>query len=105
MYLASCYPPAVDVERTIHFIVESQARAEIRMEKFETRMEKAENRSNAMEKRLDRRIDAISKLLQQGMRMLVRTEARLEELARAQKDTDRSLKALINSLRNGRNGH
>jgi Skp family chaperone for outer membrane proteins len=87
----------VDVERTIQALSERQAKAEARVD--------------AMERRFDRRIDAITKLLQQGMRMLVKTDTRLaelattqKELAEAQKATDRSLKALINNLRNGRNG-
>jgi len=94
----------VDIERTIQFILETQ--------------EKAELRAEAMEKRFDRRFDAITKLLQQGMRMLVktdtkiaevaeaqkRTDIKLAELAEAQKATDRSLKAFIDSLRHGRNG-
>ena len=91
------YPSAVDIERTIQFILESQAKAEIRMDRFDAR-------SGAMEKRLDRRMDAITKLLQQGMRMLVQTDTRLNELAKAPKETDRTLKALIIALRHGRNG-
>ena len=105
------YPYAVDIERTMQFILDSQARAEARMEKSEARMEKSDGRVAAMEKRLDRRMDAITKLLQQGMRMLAKTDTRLAELAQAQaelaqaqKQTDRSLKALINGLRQGRNG-
>jgi len=118
----------MDMERTIQFILESQARAEVRMEKAEIRMEKAEGRMNTM----DRRMDGIAKLLQQGMRMLVktdtklaaiaeaqkrtdvklaelaeaqkRTEAKFGELAVAQRATERSLKAFIDSLRHGRNG-
>ena len=104
----------MDVERTIEFILQSQAKAEIRMDKT------------------DKRIDGITKILQQGMRMLVKTDTRLAELAQAQKRTDaqfaelaqaqkrtdarfaelaqaqkateRSLKAFIDSLRHGRNG-
>jgi len=81
-------------------------------------MEKADLRIDAMERRFDRRINTITKLLQQGIRMLVktdtklaelaegqkRTDRKLEELADAQKATDRSLKAFIDSLRDGRNG-
>src|SRR5439155_499605 len=69
-------------------------------------------------KRLEKRLDSISKLLQQGMRMLAktdttlaelavaqkRTDVKLAELATAQKETERSLKAFIKSLRHGRNG-
>ena len=108
------YPCAMDVERTIEFILNTQAKAERRMDKT------------------DMRLDGISKLLQQGMRMLVKTDATLAELAQAQKRTDatlaglaqaqkhtdtkvaelaqahkateRSLKAFIDSLRHGRNG-
>jgi hypothetical protein len=35
----------------------------------------------------------------------MRTEAKMEELAVAQKDTQKTLKAFIGSLRKGRNGH
>jgi hypothetical protein len=56
-------------------------------------------------------MDGITKLLQHGMRMLVKIETKVAELAEAQKElakgqreTDRSLKALIKSLHNGRNG-
>jgi hypothetical protein len=90
----------VDVERTIDFILKSQANAERRMDKIDTRL------------------DGISKLLQQGMRMLVktdttlsqlaqaqkRTELKLAELAEAHKETEQTLKTFIKSMRNGRNG-
>ena len=54
----------------MRFILESQAKAEIRMQnferrmeesdrRFESRMQKVEDPANAMEKRLDKRMDAI----------------------------------------------
>ena len=119
------YSCAVDIERTIQFILESQAKAEIRMDRWEARMERSDARIErsdarvaALEKRLDRRMDAITKLLQQGMRILVknqseiaelrkaqrRTDTKLAELAEAQKETQRTLRAFIARLRNGRNG-
>jgi len=69
--------------------------------------------------KFDKRLDGIAKLVQQGMRMLVKTNTQLaglaqshkeladahKELANAQKATERSLKAFIDSLRTGRNGH
>jgi phage-related tail protein len=120
----------VDVEETIKFILESQAKAEIRQAK-------AENRMSAMEKRLDKRMDGVAKSLKPGMRILVkhqaetrsninalvkaqmRSEARAERLdgrmeelaashkglAASQKDTQRTPKAFIESLKKGRNGH
>jgi len=108
----------MDIEATMQFILESQARSEARLDKALARADKHEARANradarmdraearmdkheayvkAVEKRLDKRMDAITKLVQQGMRMMV-------ELRESQKDTDRELKALIKSLRNGRNG-
>ena len=96
--MTTCYSRPVDVERTIESILKIQVRHEARLD--------------AMEKRLDRRIDGITKLVHQGMRMLVRIETNVEhlskaqkELAAAQKATDRTLRAFINSLHNGRNGH
>ena len=97
----------MDVERTIEFILQAQARTEINMQKAEARMEK-----------MDKRIDGIAKLIRQGMQMLVktdatmaelvraqkRTEVKLQELAQAQKETEKSLKAFMDSLRTGRNG-
>ena len=63
------------------------------MEKAELRMEK-----------VDKRLDSISKLIKQGMRMLAKTDATLAELAQAQKATKRSLKAFLDSTRHRRNG-
>jgi len=116
----------VDVEKTIEFILQEQAKSELRHAKAEASIEAAEKRwkarADATEKRLDKRMDAISKLLHQGMRMLVtyqdetkekinalidsqmRLDAKMEELAAAQKDTQRTLKAFIASLQKGRNG-
>jgi chromosome segregation ATPase len=56
----------VDVERTIEFILDSQAKTEVRL-------------------------TGITKLLQQGMRMLVKTDTTLAQLAEAQKRTDARL--------------
>jgi hypothetical protein len=99
--LAACYAPAVDVERTIQSILKTQIRTEAS-------------------------IGALRKLVHQGMRMLVKTDTKLaelatsqkkladvqrelaasqRELATAQKATDRTLRAFIESLRIGRNGH
>ena len=53
----------MDVERKIEFILDSQVKTEIRL-------------------------TGITKLLQQGMRMLVRTDSALAQLAAGQKRTD-----------------
>ena len=54
----------------------------------------------------DREIAAIRKLLQAGMKMLVRNEDSIRKLTASQKETDRQLKKLIRSLEGGEgNGH
>jgi hypothetical protein len=53
----------------------------------------------------DRQIAAIRDLLQEGMRLMVETRKELRALAAAQKKTDASLKALIDTMRGGANGH
>lgn len=93
----------MNVERTIEFILDSQAKHAARMDV------------------IDKRMDGITKLIQQGMKLLVtskketdrkinalveaqlRTDEKLKELAVAQQVTEKKLQALIN--RQSRNGH
>lgn len=100
----------MNVERTIEFILDAQAKAEVRMAIHERRMAA-----------LDRRMDGVTKLLQQGMRLLasskketdqkinalidsqLRTDVVLKQLAEAQKVTEKKLQAFLN--RQSRNGH
>jgi len=102
----------VDVERTLELILDAQARHPAHLEA------------------IDQRMDGITKLIQQGMRLLLdnktetdrkinalidaqlRTDAKVDqladaqkELAEAQKATQQTLKAFIDSLRQGGNGH
>lgn len=65
---------------------------------------KHDSRREAAENRLDRRMDSITKLIQQGMKILIRIEKRVDEVAAAQRNTDRTLKSFIASMRNGRHG-
>ena len=53
----------------------------------------------------DREIAAIRKLIHTGMKMLVKLEEEVHELAASQRETDRQLQAFIRSLRRGGNGH
>ena len=60
----------------------------------------------------DRQIAAIRNLIHEGMRLVVegrretvQLKKDLRELAAAHKETERSLKALINTMRGGANGH
>jgi hypothetical protein len=53
----------------------------------------------------DREIAAIRKLVLTGMKMLVKSEEEIRELAAQQRATARELEAFIRSLRQGSNGH
>ena len=64
-----------------------------------------------MEERFNRRLNGITKIIQTGMKMLVRLEKAQTELAEAQRElaasqkvTDRKLQAFLDSLRKGKNG-
>ena len=63
-----------------------------------------------MERKAEREMATIRKLLHQGMKSLAEVADKQKELADAQKETDRVLKAFIKNLNNGRrdngkNGH
>ena len=53
----------------------------------------------------DRQIASIRELVQEGMRLVVQSRKDIRSLAAAQKRTDASLHALIDSMRIGGNGH
>ena len=105
----------MDVERTIEFILQQQAKAEF---KAEARAERYEAKAALAEAKAERQMAAIRKLIQTGMRMIVKnedlmkaTQAKLrelagahKELAAAQKVTETKLQGLIDALRRGRNG-
>ena len=94
----------MDVERTIEFILQQQARAEVRQAQAEAKQAQAEARA-------ERQMAAIRKLIQTGMRMIVKneelikaTQVELRELSAAQRVTETKLQGLIDSLRRSRNG-
>ncbi|HMD69827.1 MAG TPA: hypothetical protein VKF41_00705 [Bryobacteraceae bacterium] len=53
----------------------------------------------------DREVNAIRSLLKKGMHLMLETRKDFRTLAAMQKQTDASLKALLDSLRHGGNGH
>jgi hypothetical protein len=105
----------MDVEKTIEFILQQQARFEA---KAEARAERYEAKQAQAEAKAERQMAAIRKLIQTGMRMIVKneelvkaTQAELrelaaghKELAAAQKVTETKLQGLIDAMRRGRNG-
>jgi hypothetical protein len=90
----------MNVEKTMEFILQQQAKAEAERAKGELQMK------------------AIRKLIQTGMRMIVKNEQQIKELtasqvkneqlikelAASQKVTEAKLQGLIDALRRGRNG-
>jgi hypothetical protein len=76
-------------------------RIDARTANWEARMDRAETPIEAMDKRLAKRLDALAKLVAQGMKMLVWHEARMDELATAQKETRRTLKTFLAGFGNG----
>jgi hypothetical protein len=53
----------------------------------------------------DKQIASIRDLVQEGMRLVVQSRKDIRSLAAAQKRTDASLRAFIDSMRGGGNGH
>jgi hypothetical protein len=53
----------------------------------------------------DRQIASIRELVQEGMRLVVQSRKDIRSLAVAQKRTEQSLRALIETMRGGGNGH
>jgi hypothetical protein len=72
----------MDVERTIEFILHAQAKSEARMDKF------------------DKRLEATRKLVETGMRMLVKIEKTQGELTVKLTDLTVQVSALTESQRN-----
>ncbi|HEY6389765.1 MAG TPA: hypothetical protein VIX89_00730 [Bryobacteraceae bacterium] len=99
----------MDVERTMEFILQMQAKSEARMAKVDERMAKAEERMDKADKRMDKfdkRLAATLKLVQTGMKILFKIDQKLLALTEAQRKTDRKLDRLIDSWTKRRtNGH
>ena len=77
----------MDVERTIEFILQMQAKAEARMAKVDDRMDK-----------FDKRLEATRKLVETGMKMLVRI-AKNQIESKTDFMENRSLKSLCENYR------
>ena len=103
----------MDIERTMEFIMDMQAKAEVRMAKADERAARADERMD----KFDRRLDAIRKLIETGMRILAKSQKdhaefkkefeeykieskrdfdrRMKEINEAQRKTDLKLDRLI----------
>jgi septal ring factor EnvC (AmiA/AmiB activator) len=113
----------MDVERTMEFILEMQAKAEERMAKHDAEMAKADARMAKADARMakadarmaknDRQIEALGKIVKVGMRKLGNHEKEIKDVWRSIKalseehrKTERSLDRFIASMSSRRsNGH
>ena len=103
----------MNIEKTIEFILEQQAQAQVQAEE---RYEKAEARMDRADRRMDRLEASVRQLVRYGVSLrvdvrrhdkaMLRIDAALERLALAQVETDVKLNALIDivdkTIRNGK---
>jgi hypothetical protein len=76
-------------------------RADARWKKTEERWNKSDERWEKAEQRMekfDRRLDATRKVVEAGMKIMMRMNSRIEEMAKTQK-------LMLKMLQGGRNGH
>jgi hypothetical protein len=109
------YARSVDVEKTIEFILEHQARAEVSHARTEAALARMAERQDNTEALLRR---AIRAGVEEARRQRVRsrrldekiaagqrqTDEEITRLAAAQRQTEASLKAFIDSMNRGGNG-
>jgi hypothetical protein len=73
----------MDIEKTMEFILQSQARTEANLERFEAnhaRFERDHARAMQRMDRTDKQIEGIKKLIMTGMKLIVRLEKRDDEI-------------------------
>ena len=112
----------MDVQRTIEFILDHQAKAEVQMAAMREQMQQMREQQARTDAQLaavarqqikaEGQMAAIRKLIQAGMKMIVKQGERINEVAEAQKDlaksqkvTETKLQSLIDTLLRGGNGH
>jgi hypothetical protein len=105
-----------EIKAILKAVAKSQAAADARMDRADARMDRAEIRMDRLDARMDRsderfdkRMRGFEKLVRIGMAELRRfekeTDRKIDALADAQQRTEASLKAFLDSLRKGGNGH
>ena len=103
----------MDVERTIEFILQMQAAAEVRMAKADERAAKADERMAKADGRMDRFDKRLEAMRNFGMKVIARHDAEMREIREAikataeqQRKTERTLDRFIVSMSSRRsNGH
>ena len=112
------YSVSMDVERTIEFLLEShakhdaqigailagQAKHDAQISAILAAQAKHEAQVAAMDKRLTKRLDGVTTLIKQGMKMLVKLAEAQKELTVEQREFRRQFRTFIAAAKNGRNG-
>jgi hypothetical protein len=93
-------------------VAASQAAAEERANRADARMDRADARSQQLEARFEKRMRGFEKLAKIGMKEIVElrrqqreTDHKLNALIDSQQRTEATLRAFMESLRRGGNGH
>jgi hypothetical protein len=98
-----------EIKAILKGVAKSQAAADARMDRAEARLDRAEARMDRSDERFEKRMRGFEKLVRIGMAELRRfekeTDRKIDALVDAQQRTEASLKALLDSLRKGGNGH
>jgi uncharacterized membrane protein YccC len=95
----------MDVERTIEYILDMQAKAEVRAAKADERMDKAEVRASKADERMDKfdkRLEATRKLVEAGVKILLKSQQDHAEFEKqfaaykieSKRDSDRQMKEI-----------
>jgi chromosome segregation ATPase len=101
-----------EIRAILRAVAERQAASEKRMDRADARMDRAEARMDRAEERMDRfdarvrESDARFEKRMKGFENLARIGMKeIEKLGRSQQRTEATLRAFMDSLRRGGNGH
>jgi len=98
-----------EIKAILKAVAKSQAAADARMDRLDARMDRADARMDRSDERFDKRMRGFEKLVRIGVAELRRfekeTDRKIDALVDAQQRTEASLKAFLDSLRKGGNGH
>jgi hypothetical protein len=110
----------VDVEKTIEFILNMQANAEVEMQKIREAQAQADARLEAHATRHDREMEKHDRRLRQAVRLAIQEarnerkrrqqaneefDVKITQLAAAHLETEAALKSFVESMRRGGNGN
>jgi len=100
------------IEAILAAVAASQAAAEERANRADARMDRMDSRSQQLEARFEKRMRGFEKLAKIGMKEIVElrrlqreTDHKLNALIDSQQRTEATLRALMEGLRRGGNGH